>query len=36
MNDLVTLVETAISADPTNLALCVALVLSLALLRKEK
>lgn len=36
MNDLMTLVDKAISADPLTLALCVALVLSLALLRKEK
>lgn len=35
MSDLMTLVDKAISTDPLNLALCIALVLSLALLRKE-
>lgn len=36
MNDLITFVEKANSTDPLILALCIALVLSLALLRNGK
>lgn len=36
MPNLIALVEAANSTNPLNLALCIALVLSLALLRKGK
>jgi len=36
MNDIISMVERALAADPLNLALCIGLVLSLAVLRSSK
>ncbi|MGF6332048.1 hypothetical protein ABH909_004926 [Pseudomonas sp. BS3782 TE3695] len=36
MNDMILMVQQALMADPLNLALCIALVLSFALLRRSK
>lgn len=36
MNEILNLIDKAMAADPLTLALCVALVLSFAVLRKQK